>query len=314
MATVNPPARSTAGRLLRYAGKLCTYRHWERQAVRTFSQIGPLRGLHNRLYHSLRPYKYAASCPPEYSKICDQIRKDGYYLIPNFLDRAAVEQIRSEIAHCETKYFTPYWESYKQVASANPSVARLAGNKFFIDIASLYIGAHARPITYGVWSTHPSQGLSNGTDTWHSDRGDFHWLLFFIYLTDVDADSGPHIFVRGSHVNRPRECGRWWKPLGHRIDEARLREYFTDEEFQKFCLPAGSLIIEDTFGVHRGTPARTKTRTMFEVGYGLHPQWESDLWVGDMGRLPNEYYAGLSEKQLRSLDVVLKHRRRNGST
>jgi hypothetical protein len=313
MSTVAPPTRSFARRLLRYGRRLCTYRHWERQAVRTLSQIGPVRSLHNKLYRSLRPYKYADACPSRYSEICEQIRKDGYYLIPNFLDRATVDQIRSELAGGPTQFVTPYWESCKQVASTSPTVAKLLVNEFFIDIASLYIGVHARPITYAVWSTHPSQGQHNGTDTWHSDRGDFHWLLFFIYLTDVDEDSGPHVYVRGSHTKRPPECGRWWKSLGHRIDESRLRQYFPNEEFQTFCLPAGSLIIEDTYGVHRGMPAKTKSRTMFEVGYGLHPQWESDLWVGDMGQLPDEYYAQLTPKQRESLDVVLKHRGRGNS-
>lgn len=36
----------------------------------------------------------------------------------------------------------------------------------------------------------------------HYDLDDYACLRFFFYLTDVDSNSGPHVCVRGSQLNK----------------------------------------------------------------------------------------------------------------
>lgn len=289
----------------RHITPLFTVWHWKRQLIRTLPNIPVVRTVHNTLYTKMRPFKYSASVSSQYRAIGDKLNQDGFFVIENFLDHEKVDRINRELEVCKTRSFADTWEYYEGIASQCPTIAELLTSEFFIDISSLYINAHSRLISYNAWETKlPSSGTSLA-DVYHSDRGDFKWLNFFIYLVDVDMEGGPHVYVKGSHKKRPKECGRWWSATGHRIGGDRLMQYFQPDDFQYFCFPKGSLIIEDTWGVHKGLTPVSKPRRMLEVIYGMHPHSHTNIWRSDLGKCPQNYFKNLSKKQQRSIDFVL---------
>lgn len=296
-------------KIARHVRKWFTLWYWKRRMVRVFQNVDAVRTAHNRLYSRLRPVHDHDALMAKHGDIVNGLRENGYYTIERFLAPDRVDRIVDELRRCNTQFLFPHWEVHQNIASRCPTIADLMVDEFLLDVASLYIRARARLIYYTAWNTHPTGERATGTDSYHSDRTDLNFLVFFFYLTDVDEESGPHEFVSGSHRNRPRECGRWWASLGHRIDERAVRNYFPPEAFRRFCLPKGSLIIEDTYGVHRGTPARTKPRTMLELTYGLHAQSEGDVTKKDLARMPDDFYAKLNEKQRLALDYALRGRR-----
>ncbi len=78
-------------------------------------------------------------------------------------------------------------------------------------------------ITTRTWWSFPTKtaseaDLSRASFKFHFDLDDWRMLKFFFYLSDVDADAGPHVYVRGSH-NRRRVKHQLTLLVGHPAEE-----------------------------------------------------------------------------------------------
>ncbi|MGI8397556.1 phytanoyl-CoA dioxygenase family protein [Agrobacterium deltaense] len=140
-----------------------------------------------------------------------------------------------------------------------------------LDIARHYLGGEAKLITTRTWWSFPTKSaseedLSRASFKYHFDLDDWRMLKFFFYLSDVDSDAGPHIYVRGSH-NRRRLKHQLTLLVGHPAEE--VLEYYGSENVVELTGKAGTGFVEDPFGFHMGTPAKTRPRLMMEVGFGV---------------------------------------------
>src|SRR5690606_18205340 len=84
---------------------------------------------------------------------------------------------------------------------ASSDVQRLLADWSLLAVAQDYL--RATPIIDIVamwWHTalhdHPD---ARAAQFFHFDMDRPRWLKFFIYLTDVAPENGPHCFIRGSH-------------------------------------------------------------------------------------------------------------------
>lgn len=114
------------------------------------------------------------------------------------------------------------------------------------------------------WSTPSASGEPEHAELFHRDVDDLAFLKLFVFLTDVDADSGPHIYAAGSH----------------RQDVLTRIARYSDEEvagavgadrIRHFTGPAGTSFIENTYGLHRGLPPTKRPRLVFQPLYTLRP-------------------------------------------
>ncbi|MGR9173950.1 hypothetical protein [Rhizobiales bacterium] len=138
-------------------------------------------------------------------------------------------------------------------------------------IAQNYLGGEARVITTRTWWSFPTRSateaeLSRASFKFHFDLDDWRMLKFFFYLTDVDVDAGPHVYVRGSHRRR-RLKHQFTLVVGHPADE--VLSFYGEKEAMTLTGPAGTGFVEDPFGFHMGTLARSTPRLMMEVGFGV---------------------------------------------
>lgn len=98
---------------------------------------------------------------------------------------------------------------------------------------------------------------------WHRDLNTpFHLLKAFVFLSDCDLTNGPHEFILKSHIDFACLNGK---------------RYFSDEEVDREVPPghprrlvsvvkAGTVILEDTRGVHR---ARMPEQGYRDLGYAV---------------------------------------------
>ena len=95
---------------------------------------------------------------------------------------------------------------------------------------------------------------------YHRDIDDWSVLRYFIYLTDVDKQHGPHSYIPGSH-NRT---------LNHRrgVDLDKVYRDLYDERID-VTGPAGTGILMDPFGLHRGMVPTAGDRLILAVSYSL---------------------------------------------
>ena len=111
-------------------------------------------------------------------------------------------------------------------------------------------------------------------DRYHFDLDDWHALKFFFYLTDVDQDSGPHVYVVGSHRRRSLKH-QLTLLVGHPADE--IVGFYGPDSLLTITGPAGKGFVEDPFGFHMGTVPNKAPRLMMEVGFGVSRPLRRDL-------------------------------------
>jgi hypothetical protein len=141
-----------------------------------------------------------------------------------------------------------------------------------LDIARGYLGGEARLITTRLWWSFPTKAATDtdmrlaSQDKYHFDLDDWRMLKFFFYLTPVDEDCGPHVYIQGSH-NRRALRHQLTLLVGHPADDV-LRAYGA-ENAMTLTGQAGLGFVEDPFGFHMGTVAKRSPRLMMEIGFGV---------------------------------------------
>lgn len=121
-------------------------------------------------------------------------------------------------------------------------------------------------------SINASFFISNPVETSEKEKYSnaqfFHWdndfkkfLKFYIYLTDIDGDSGPHIFVEKSHKLKKRQ---------HKLcrvfnDDNIYQSYKNVKEFHG---KSGSAFFVDSYGIHKGKAPKNKSRILLNIHFG----------------------------------------------
>ena len=144
-----------------------------------------------------------------------------------------------------------------------PHALEIANAPALLETVAANLGAKPT-ISYMTawWSTPAGDGTAQHAEKFHRDVDDLDFIKFFLYLTDVDEDAGPHVFIRGSHVADKLTTIR-------RYDDAEVHAAFGRESEVRFTGDAGTCFLEKTYGFHRGYPPKTKPRLIFQVLYSL---------------------------------------------
>jgi len=152
---------------------------------------------------------------------------------------------------------------------ASPALHDLANRHDIITAAAMHIGALPKILDVSLWRTLPGDGGDEAAQRWHRDVDDWRACKLFVYLNDVGPDQGPHQFVAGSHrpeffEMRGLPPDRFFIHSGRGMDD--VVDTFPRLEVQG---NAGLCWLENTYGLHRGTPVRSGERIVFQVLYGL---------------------------------------------
>lgn len=133
-------------------------------------------------------------------------------------------------------------------------------NRVLQSIASFYCGANAKCIASQMWWTFPanvSEELRNRfAHFFHRDLDGYNFIKFFIYLTDVKSGDGGHFFIEGSHNPTIKDRLSEKFRINRISDEIIVKRYGKNKVIEMIG-EAGTVIVEDTFGLHKGqTPSR----------------------------------------------------------
>lgn len=110
----------------------------------------------------------------------------------------------------------------------------------------------------------------------HFDYAGWQSLNLFVYLSDVQEDSGAHQVVVGTHRSRKmRDAIRPWV-----LDDEIMARY--PGRIRTITGPAGTMFFEDTEAFHRRLNL-TRRRVMLNILYASHRSWLSE------GRLTPKY-------------------------
>ena len=140
---------------------------------------------------------------------------------------------------------------------------RLGLNPRLIDVANAYLEMWSKLEYVDVWYTPPVPDAERqSSQRWHRDFNDRHLLKAFVYLVDVDEDTGPFEYVPRSAPGGELD-GLWpWRPLGENYPPQDEFAEQTDGRAVTFTGPKGTIILCNTCGFHRGGFARAKPRVL----------------------------------------------------
>jgi hypothetical protein len=159
---------------------------------------------------------------------------------------------------------------YDYTLNACSALQALASDSQLLAIARAYLEAEPVLIGARMWWSFALPGEKTkeaaGGQQFHYDLDGYRAVTFFFYLTDTGPDCGPHLYIRGSHRQ---------KPLRHLVSmykmrtDAEIETYYGPERQVLVCGPAGFGFAEDTFGFHKGLPPESRDRLVVQVRYGL---------------------------------------------
>ncbi len=150
----------------------------------------------------------------------------------------------------------------------NPDVQSLMADPSILSVAQTYLGSlPVADVTSMWWHTAFSdEPDEDAAQLFHFDMDRIRWLKLFIYLTDVTTENGPHCFIEGSHRTGGIPSSLLSRGYARLSDEQVSRHYAADK-FVEFRAPAGTIILEDTRGLHKGMVVRNGDRLMLQLQF-----------------------------------------------
>ncbi|RJT39994.1 hypothetical protein D3227_11440 [Mesorhizobium waimense] len=184
-----------------------------------------------------------------------------------------LEFMPGEHAEAEKRFGRPLLSGhfFERILDCDAALA-IQHDPLLLDIAAHYLGGQAKLITTRVWWSFPTGAASDADKNlaslgkYHFDLDDWRMLKFFFYLKPVDADTGPHVYVRGSH-NRRAVKHQLTLLVGHPAPD--VLGVYGDDSPVTLTGEAGLGFVEDPFGFHMGTVPTRTPRLMMEVGFGV---------------------------------------------
>ena len=150
----------------------------------------------------------------------------------------------------------------------NPDVQDLLADRSLLKLAEEYLGCQPVADVLSMWwhTNFHAQPDSEAAQFYHFDMDRIKWLKVFVYLTDVGPANGPHSFVACSH----RNGGIPWhmRRKGYvRLDDDEVIGHYGAERCKHVTAPRGSIIVEDTRGLHKGNTVSADPRLVLQLQF-----------------------------------------------
>jgi hypothetical protein len=213
-------------------------------------------------------------------RVCADLDVQGYHCFAKVLpdEACAALQEFAERAECDVvpaigegrlRYdrrapVAPRYELAEQHVLEHPYVQGLAMDPSLLAVAQAYLRAQPVLDLVAMWWSAPFRGpaCSEAAQLFHFDMDRLKFLKFFFYLTDVDAASGPHCYVAGSHRRKPVALLR-----DRRLSDAEVEAHYARSRLVTMTGPRGTAFVADTRGLHKGTPVLRGERLIVQIEF-----------------------------------------------
>ncbi len=223
------------------------------------------------------------------NSIAKQIEENGYYVFEKKLPEticAVLEQYALNTpANLEGRWGTGQGEkaifnpneipkSYtyrlaEENSIQNSTIQDLMADKTIRNVVATYISANPILCSVNLWWSSIMGGKpgADAAQLYHFDMSRAKWLNFFIYLTDVDSNGGPHCVVKKSHHFKNKKGFDLLKRGYVRISDEDIELAYGKENMIEICGKRGTILAVDTKCFHKGKPPISQHRLMFELVY-----------------------------------------------
>jgi len=219
--------------------------------------------------------------------LIEKLNNNGYIFKEKFFDKNIIDNINNKLLKLNGKYDGDLIKCsiseqlnisnpkatifrYDQNDLINiPEIQNILTDKYILTIAEGYFKSLPIIDTFSAWWSFKIKDDfvdNKAAQSWHFDMDRTKWLKIFIHLQDVREDSGPHSFVSGTHKNYGIDkiiLKQGYK----RIENEIVNCLYSKNKIVKFLGNKGSMLIEDTRGIHKGEPIRNGSRLLLQLQY-----------------------------------------------
>ncbi|MFM7325806.1 MAG: phytanoyl-CoA dioxygenase family protein, partial [Nodosilinea sp.] len=208
-----------------------------------------------------------------WAQLAQAFNRDGVVVVKDLITPEQAEIMR---AHLQDKpRFGDSVHRYfdQRDILETPGIMELINDSRLLEMVAEILGCKPTLSEVSLWWLYhdydPQEEATNHTGyasyplEYHRDIDNWRVVRVFLYLTDVDAESGPHSYLRGTQMmNLPifRRVNLAPNQPLHPLLQRRL----------DITGQAGTLIIMDPFGLHRAIVPKTQDRLMLAFSYSLH--------------------------------------------
>ena len=203
--------------------------------------------------------------------LTNQIRDDGYVVIDNIPEIDAdtlFEDIKKFYTHEELVEGSEIYQKDGEPAGITYAgfedlinirgVIDFCEHPLLLGVADEYLGCKSKIAGISSWKTKFVRNKASNAQQFHRDIDALKWLKVFIYLTDVNDWNGPHVYVKKTH--KLNKFLSFRRILDDEIVLSGLEEV---------CLKGlkGTVIVADSFGLHKGLAPKEGHRAILQVTY-----------------------------------------------
>lgn len=143
-----------------------------------------------------------------------------------------------------------------------PGALAVASHPLVLDLFRRTFGREPTLDVMEGWYSLPGHEAPEEAQNFHRDSDHLQFAKLFLFLTDVDTRSGPHVFVPGTH----------------RLDRLTQPERLTFDEVEglapryrpvEVAGPAGTAFLARTWAIHRGKPPVDRRRLVLECTFSV---------------------------------------------
>ena len=150
--------------------------------------------------------------------------------------------------------------------SKSTFIKKLIMSKFNVDIAKNFLKSNRFSISASCHlsssiETTEKEKLGNA-QLFHFDNDFSNFLKFYLYLTNVSFDEGPHTYINETNKIKDKEH-ILMRPIS---DKKVMSKYISKKTYLG---SKGTYFFTDGFGIHKGEPLKKNYRLILNVHYGL---------------------------------------------
>lgn len=243
---------------------------------------------------------HAGIFDPSIEEVVRTLKEDGVVVIPPRLQKETIQNLHELALSCPLETMTygplpkdddpktqstlpivvkgasngidpsqPHYSVYtvpRSLLLENHNVQYLLCDPYLLAVATRYLGVFPVVTRPDMWWDTDFLPPGLRPRPFHTDTGCLRWLKVGVNLTDTTLETPHFVYVKGSH--NPNKTTR---PLTRRLVS---RMNLTDREVQEVCqekivhvtAPAGSMVLADTRGIHKGELALRGHRLVLYFG------------------------------------------------
>jgi hypothetical protein len=184
----------------------------------------------------------------------------------------------------------------KPVVDPTGTYVQLALHPQIKGVVDGYFRVRTRVADVNVWRNLVTDEPASSSQLWHRDIPDDRYVVkVFLYLEDVDEGGGPFSYVPRTHLKGSRgqltatAVDAPQDTLAARVDDDGMAQAVPRDQWVVGTGKAGTIMLADTGGYHKGGLARTSPRLLFQGLYqtvsgkpryslGLQPGHDPAVW------------------------------------